>query len=1106
LALGGGGRILAKAGLVPFPQAARAPSGESLAGQRANLAGFGELKSWINPELTPLLPREVVLGRSTSKVLRLSHLAWKGSEFDVGVEWPEFRTVEKVVIRFAGEGKAPRRGRAFLEYWNGPSVLQGAWAAMEDEQILGQAQEIDGSTWSFAFSNRENRSWIAAFRRTSRLRLRLQEEPYVEIAGFEIYGPSEWRSGEVHIAWGYGEGERSYDGSIECYNGEVMGIQPSENVQLRGPLSWSSTAGGGKAGGIVAKVLYTSGLAVDRTSLTLRTKAGTFSFLPAEAIEDQPIDIPDFGFYIRKGGSNQDRASYLRQNAGRSRIMDAVSKHPEQALEGAYEHIRPKRVTLSFIGVDSNNQKFGIAPDGHLVVGSNDPSHGLPMTAKFAVYFDSTDESATPAETPDALFSTATEKHQELEEGWLPIITTRWNTNDLSLERMDYAVLHSAPDPLVESRLRGDELALMISRLKIRNDSPAPISIFYYIKPWKPANGGLDYGPMPANIKNAWQVGVRENHIVISDGASERTLGYVDTHDRGTLTLEPAAGAACYSVKLEPGDEHVIHHVIPGLPLVPGEGAKLQGLPYEALHDATAKYWQARLAEGMQIEVPDAQVQNLFKASLHHWLLVLTKDAKRGEYYPNTAMLGYGSIGSESSPVLQAMDMLGLHERVKSCLEAWLSTQGDSKPEGDYGSKEGGFFHFWPNYTIDQGGVLWSLAEHYLYTRDKEWLRKVAPQIVAGCDFLTRERQRMKKELPGGRRLLSYGLAPAGCVADMRDWQSSFMLNGYFYLGLKKSAQVLEEVDPENAKRIEADAADYLAAIRKALKESVGTSPVTRLRDDSSVPSVPPFPGLRGFRSDVKDIPDPGYGAGYGYDVEAGPFHLLKSEVLEPHDPETTWMLNYLEDRFFLESLHPPGQSMVPLDELSTDWFNQGGFAKLQPYYLHCQDAYLRRDEIPQFLRAFYNTLATSSDAHTLTFRESMDEGQPHKTHEEGWFFQQLRCMLAMERGNSLYLAWGTPRAWLEHGKRIAVNRAATYFGELSYSVESSSDQARIEATVKPPRRNPPGDLYLRLRHPKQSLIKRVTVGGRVWTDFDRDRECIKLPTETSELKVIAYY
>ena len=57
LALGAGGRILAKAGLLPSPRRTSTLSRESLAGQRANLAGFGELKSWINPELGPLLPR-----------------------------------------------------------------------------------------------------------------------------------------------------------------------------------------------------------------------------------------------------------------------------------------------------------------------------------------------------------------------------------------------------------------------------------------------------------------------------------------------------------------------------------------------------------------------------------------------------------------------------------------------------------------------------------------------------------------------------------------------------------------------------------------------------------------------------------------------------------------------------------------------------------------------------------------------------------------------------------------------------------------------------------------------------------------------------------------
>src|SRR5208282_4829184 len=164
-----------------------------------------------------------------------------------------------------------------------------------------------------------------------------------------------------------------------------------------------------------------------------------------------------------------------------------------------------------------------------------------------------------------------------------------------------------------------------------------------------------------------------------------------------------------------------------------------------------------------QVQIPDPHLQNIYNASLHHFLLAMTKDGKRGEYYPNTAVFDYGTIGSESTPIVQSLDMRGLHKRSEGCLQAWLSTQGDTMPEGDYVSKEGGFYHFWPNYTISHAGVLWALAEHYLYTRDQEWLRKAAPQMVAGCNFVIRERNRTKKALPSGRKPVWYGLAPAGC-------------------------------------------------------------------------------------------------------------------------------------------------------------------------------------------------------------------------------------------------------------------------------------------------------------------------------------------------------
>jgi hypothetical protein len=1058
----------------------------SAVGRQVNLAAYGEAKSWLGSET--LVSSRDWLDDDPRTALKIADLPSNSSQIDIGVEWPEFRTVEQVAIRYSGEQAAPRRGRQILEFWSGLTSRQGEWKVMEEGAATGNYLQVDGRNWIYTFPAR----------RTCKIRLRLQDEKNVEVEQFSIFGPSKWKLGEVVIEFGHSGAEKSFDGAIETYNAELLDVRP-----LNG-------AGDGKTGGVIAKVLYTWGMDVDRSIITLRTKAGGVSFLPGMAINDGPIDIPDFGIYVCNNAAKVVRSEYLAANRGRTRIIDAVAKHPEQTLENAFSNIQARRVTLSFLGVDSNNQKFGIAPDGHVVVGYNDPSFGQPMRAQFAVYFETTEEpllfqSASPSLPQAENVAFAESKHQSLEDGWLPILTTNWSQNDLIFERTDFAQLRQFFEPLDESKLMGDEPAVLVSRLSISNPSPVAKTGRYYIQPWKPATGGVGYGPRPVNGKNKWMAGLEGQVATVTESGEQHAFCFVDTNGRGSLSLVPELNAVRYSLEIRPGQQHVVHTVIPGTPLPVGDASHLSGLPYERMHTATAQYWKARRDESMQVELPEKHLQNIFDATQHHFLLAMTKDGKRGEYYPNSAMFGYGSIGSESSPIMHALDMRGMPHRVRGCLRSWLSTQGDLMPAGDYASKEGGFYRFWPNYTVDQGGVLWALAEHYLYTRDKAWLREVAPQIVAGCDFIIRERNRTKKEGPNAKQPVWYGLAPAGCVADPHDWEYSFMLNGYFYLGLKKSAKVLEDVDPVNAKRIAAEAVDYLQAIRKALAESIALSPVNRLRDNTCVPTVPPYVGLRGFSTDVKDSVDPDRRHGYAYDVTIGPFHLVKSEVLRPNDREVDWMLNALEDRFFLFT---PLPSRVNLDRLGSDWFNLGGFEKLQPYYVHYQDAYLQRDQVPNFLRGFYNTLASISDPQTLTFQEELDFGgaQPHKTHEEGWFFHQLRFMLLMEVDEDLHLGRGIPRRWMENGKQVSVRKAPTYFGEAGYQIRSQADANRIEATVNPPSRNRPRNLYLRFRHPAQRPMRKVTLNNEPWKDFDPVKELIRLPSDRGELRVAADY
>ena len=1068
---------------------------ESLVGKPVDLARLGAARSWISPDSSGAIRKFWASPESSGETLRLSQLSGDGP-IDIGVEWPEFRTVNKIVIGFAGN--IPAAHMVTLQYWNGLSPWQGQWKEFE-KRFLGLPADKEGNVWEYA----------VPARRASKIRLLLEVRSGIELESFSIYGNSYWKRGDVRIEWGHARRDRSRTEKLEIYNGQILKVEAFGKAQLLGPLNWSSPAGDGLSG-VTANVLYTWGMNVDRTILTVRSNQGDYSFLPGEILENQPIHLPDFDVYLRNSVVDMGLAEFTKQNSGRSRVCNAVARLPEQTFENASKAIHVRRVELSFVGVDSNNHKFGIAPAGHVIVAGGNPSRGNAMNAEFGMFFDSAGSPALfeAAGTKKHLFQDLAPKHQELQEGWLPIIVTKWSENDIGFRRSDFGVLPGMAADLDEAKLRGDEPAVLISRLTITNNAVVPQVAEYYIRPWRPAQGQMPYRGIPNDVAPGWTTNLRENFVTVADQNGERTVCYLDTHDKGSLSLSTNYGAVKFSILVPPGKQVNMDLVVAGNPLSTADAPRIRGLDYAGLQEATGRYWKKLLASGMTIEVPDQHLQSLFDASLHHFMLALTKDFKRNEHYPNVAMMRYGSIGSESSPIMQALDMRGMHVRVESCLRAWLSTQGESQPEGDYASKEGGFYNFWPVYTIDQGGVLWALAEHYLYTRDQQWLSQNVKKIIDGCDFIIRERRRIMALENDEVRPAWYGLAPAGCTADMRDWEYSFMLNGYFYLALKKCAIAIQAVDKKQAMRIAGEAQDFLQSIRQVLKECIAISPAMRLRDNTGVPSVPSYVGLRGLSTDAEDSVDPDLRHGYGYDSTLGPFHLVKCEVLEPDSSEVEWMLNCLEDRFFLFT---PLGSRVDLSCLSTDWFNLGGFEKLQPYYVHYQDAYLQRDEVPNFLRGFFNTVCSIADPMTLTFQEELDEeygegGEPHKTHEEGWFFHQFRFMLLMEIEDDLFLARGTPREWLQHGKRIVVNNAPSYFGSLSYSIQSFERDRRIEARVIPPNRHHPKTIYLRLRHPEKAAIKAVTVNGRPWTRFDAPKEWIEIPLDMGEVTVVSTY
>jgi hypothetical protein len=112
-------------------------------------------------------------------------------------------------------------------------------------------------------------------------------------------------------------------------------------------------------------------------------------------------------------------------------------------------------------------------------------------------------------------------------------------------------------------------------------------------------------------------------------------------------------------------------------------------------------------------------------------------------------------------------------------------------------------------------------------------------------------------------------------------------------------------------------------------------------------------------------------------------------------------------------------------------------------------------------------------------------------------FLVKLRLMLVHERRDrnglphGLELAYATPRDWLRPGRRIAVERAPTSFGPLSFSIAATEGSVQVSLDV--PDRARPRRVSMRVRLPRPSRITSVLLDGRPFSRFDARTETVDL-------------
>ena len=513
------------------------------------------------------------------------------------------------------------------------------------------------------------------------------------------------------------------------------------------------------------------------------------------------------------------------------------------------------------------------------------------------------------------------------------------------------------------------------------------------------------------------------------------------------------------AIKLQPGETATLEINLPHRPVPTERAARLASLNFDDRLTQARRYWQAKLDSAAQIDLPEQRITEMIRAGLLHLDLITYGREPEGTLVPTIGV--YTAIGSESSPIIQFMDSMGWHDEARRALTYFLDKQ---HPDG--------FMQNFGGYMLETGAALWSMGEHYRYTRDDEWARQIEPKLLKACDYMLQWRQlNMRDDLRGK----GYGLME-GKVADPEDPYHSFMLNGYAYLGMSRVAEMLHNVDRAAARKWQGEAEAFKADIRKAFAESMGKSPVIPLGDGTWCPTAPPWVEYRGplslFTEGGKWFT---HGSVVSRDSLLGPLYLVFQEVLDPKEPATDFLLSF-----------------------HSELMTQRNVAFAQPYYSRHPVIHLRRGEVKPFLKDYYNAVASLADRQTYTFWEHFFHASPHKTHEEAWFLMQTRWMLYMERGETLQLLPGVPRAYFEDGKHIDIHGAASYFGPVSLRTESKLRDGLIEATLDCPLDRGLKRVELRLPHPEGRKPTSVA-GGK----YNPDRETVTIEPFTGHAEVV---
>jgi len=177
----------------------------------------------------------------------------------------------------------------------------------------------------------------------------------------------------------------------------------------------------------------------------------------------------------------------------------------------------------------------------------------------------------------------------------------------------------------------------------------------------------------------------------------------------------------------------------------------------------------------------------------------------------------------------------------------------------------------------------------------------------------------------------------------------------------------------------------------------------------------------------------------------------------------------------------------------------------IQPNLQDLAIDYLRRGQVKHALRALYNNFGSSLYPDVRVFAEhpvvelGHGVGPFYKPSDEAKSLVWLRAFLLHEEGETLHLAMGAPRAWFAVGESFGVRKMASFFGLVSYRVESTPSQITVRIDLD--ERRAPRELLVHLCPPERHAIRAVSATDGVPVEWDGQVARVRRPLSTVEIQ-----